>query len=171
MPAAKRVPVLAFFPGRVEQAAGHVLRLRRRPSPMFPVLRRFVALLLALALFAPSSAFGRVLYACSMSGEVSAGPCCCHKARVAKAHAEQAPSLPTRVERPDCCEVQEQQRAATVSSAGTVELQVLAAAPTAMLPALEPREGASGLLRPGTHAARGPPHSLPVYVTNCSLLI
>jgi hypothetical protein len=139
---------------------------------MFPVFRRFVALLLAIALFAPASAFGRVLYACSMSGKVSAGPCCCHKAKVANAHAaEKAEPSPTRAERPDCCEVQEQPRATTVRSAGSVEVQVLAAAPSSLLPALEPCEAASGLLKPGSHAARGPPHSLPVYVTNCSLLI
>lgn len=139
---------------------------------MFPVLRRFVAVLLALALFAPASAFGRVLYACSMSGKVSAGPCCCHKAKVANAHAtEKAEPSPTRAERPDCCEAQQQQRATTLSSAGTVEVQVLAAAPSSLLPALEPYEVAGGLLKPGSHAARGPPHSLPVYVTNCSLLI
>lgn len=138
---------------------------------MFPVFRRFVALLLALALFAPASAFGRVLYACSMSGKVSAGPCCCHEAKVANAHAERAHPSPSRVERPDCCEEQAQQRATTVSSAGGVEVQVLAAAPTALLPALDACEVTSGLLKPGSHTARGPPHSLPVYVTNCSLLI
>lgn len=139
---------------------------------MFPVFRRFVVLLVALALLAPAAAFGRVLYACSMSGKVSAGPCCCHKAKVGSAHAEKdAEPLPTRAERPECCEVQAQQRATTVSSASTVEVQVLAAAPTALLPALDPCEVASSLMKPGSHAARGPPHSLPVYVTNCSLLI
>jgi hypothetical protein len=144
---------------------------------MFRSLRRFVVLLVALALLAPAAAFGRVLYACSMSGRVSAGPCCCHKAKVANAHkaenahAEKATPAPARAERPDCCEVQEQQRATTVSSAGSVELQVLAAAPSSLLPALEPCEVASGRLKPGSHAARGPPHALPVYVTNCSLLI
>jgi hypothetical protein len=139
---------------------------------MFRVFRRFVVLLVALALLAPAAAFGQVLYACSMSGKVSAGPCCCHKAKLANAHAEEkAESSPTRAERPDCCEVQEQQRATTVSSTNTVEVQVLAAAPSFLLPALEPCEVASGLLQPGTHAARGPPHSLPVYVANCSLLI
>jgi hypothetical protein len=139
---------------------------------MFRTFRRFVVLLVALALLAPAAAFGRVLYACSMSGKVSAGPCCCHKAKVASAHAKKkAEPSPTRAERPDCCEVQEQQRATSVSSASTVEVQVLAAAPTTLLPALEPSEVASGLLKPGSHLARGPPRSLPVYVTNCSLLI
>jgi hypothetical protein len=136
-----------------------------------PVFRRFVALLIALVLFAPGSAFSRVLYACSMSGEVSAGPCCCHKAQVQKARAQKDEPAPTRVERADCCEAQEQQRATAVASHGATEVQVLAAAPSAMLPALEPCAVASGVLRPLPHTARGPPHSLPVYVTNCSLLI
>jgi hypothetical protein len=149
-----------------------VLGLRRRSSQMFPVFRRFVVLLIALALLAPGSAFGRVLYACSMSGKVSAGPCCCHKAKVANAHTkEKAEPSPTRAQRPDCCEVQAQQHATIVSSAGSVEVQVLAAAPTTLLPAVTPCEVTSGLLKPGSHTARGPPHSLPVYVTNCSLLI
>jgi len=138
---------------------------------MFPVFRRLVTLLIALVLLSPGSAFSRVLYACSMSGEVSAGPCCCHKAKVAKARAEKDQPAPTRVERADCCEAQEQQRATTAASNGTSEVQVLAAAPSAMLPALEPCAVASGALKPLPHTARGPPRSLPVYVTNCSLLI
>lgn len=137
---------------------------------MPPVFRRSVVLLIALVLFAPGSAFGRVLYACSMSGKVSAGACCCHKAKVQAARAEEDQPAPTRAERPDCCEAQQQQ-ATTVASHGVVEVQVLAAAPGAILPAREPCAAASGVLRPLTHAARGPPRSLPVYVTNCSLLI
>ena len=138
---------------------------------MFPVFRRLVALLIALVLFAPGSAFSRVLYACSMSGEVSAGPCCCHKAKLAKARAEKDHPAPTRVERAACCEVQEQQRATSVASHGTAEVQVLAAAPVSLLPAIEPSAAASNVMRPLPHTARGPPRSLPVYVTNCSLLI
>jgi hypothetical protein len=137
---------------------------------VLPVFRRFVVLLIALVLFAPGSAFGRVLYACSMSGKVSAGACCCHKAKVAKARAEQEHPAPTRVERPNCCEAQEQQRATTVASHGSAEVQVLAAAPSTLLPAIEPSTAAGEVMRPLPHA-RGPPHSLPVYVTNCSLLI
>jgi hypothetical protein len=138
---------------------------------MFPVFRRLVALLIALVLFAPGSAFSRVLYACSMSGKVSAGPCCCHKAKAHEAKADEERPAPTRVERPDCCEAQEQQRATAVASHGTSEVQILAAAPSALLPALEPCAAASGVLKPLAHTARGPPRSLPVYVTNCSLLI
>jgi hypothetical protein len=141
---------------------------------VLPVFRRFVALLIALVLFAPGSAFGRVLYACSMSGEVSAGPCCCHKAKqahtkLAQAHVEQ--EQPTRVERPDCCEAQEQQHATAAASHGAADVQVLAAAPGSLLPAIEPSTAACAVMRPLPHSARGPPHSVPVYVTNCSLLI
>jgi len=138
---------------------------------MFPVFRRFVLALLALALLAPSSAFGRVLYACSMSGKVSAGGCCCHKAKAAKAQTEEAQPAPMRVERPGCCKAQDQPRATSVASQGTVELQVLAAAPSAVLPAIEPAAAAGDVMRPRPHMARGPPPSHPVYVTNCSLLI
>jgi hypothetical protein len=40
-----------------------------------------------------------------------------------------------------------------------------------MLPAIEPAMAAGEVMRPRPHLARGPPPSLPVYVTNCSLLI
>ncbi|HKY38877.1 MAG TPA: hypothetical protein VJN18_23210 [Polyangiaceae bacterium] len=137
---------------------------------MFPVLRRFVAVLIALVFFAPGSAFGRVLYACSMSGEVSAGPCCCHKAKAHKTRTEKDQPAPTRLERPDCCEAKEQQRATTAASHGAAEVQVLAAAPSTLLPAIEPAAAASDVMRPLPHTARGPPDSL-IYLTNCSLLI
>jgi hypothetical protein len=136
-----------------------------------PVLRRFVALLLALALFAPGSAFGRVLYACSMSGKVSAGRCCCHEARADAAPGKARPVSPSKVERPGCCETQDHRRAAVSAATSMIDLQVLAAAPTALLPAVEPAGGVSNLLRPQPHAARGPPPGSSVYVVNCSLLI
>ena len=138
---------------------------------ILPVLRRFVALLLALALFAPGSAFGRVLYACSMSGKVSAGRCCCHKA-AAKAATDQArPAEPPKVDRPGCCEQQDHRRASINAASSSPELQVLAAAATQLLPAIEPATGAGNALRPLAAAARGPPSGSAVYVVNCSLLI
>jgi hypothetical protein len=145
---------------------------------VLPSFRRLVALLIALVLFAPGSAFSRVLYACSMSGKISAGACCCHKAKLAKAHAERKQSVekaaaePVRVERPDCCEALEQQRATAVAAhAGSEAHQVLAAAPSATLPAIEPRAAARDVMRPLARTARGPPPTCPVYVSNCSLLI
>lgn len=136
-----------------------------------PTLRRCVALLLALALFAPGSAFGRILYACAMSGKVSAGRCCCH-AKQAPAQAEQPHRAePAKAERPGCCEAQDHRRAATPASSPSADVQVLPAASTELLPALEPAADASSLLRPRSHTARGPPHGLPVYAVNCSLLI
>lgn len=137
---------------------------------MLTALRPFVVLLIALVLFAPGSAFGRVLYACSMSGKVSAGACCCHKAKVEKARAQEDHPAPPGVERPDCCKAQEQPHATAVGSHSTAEVRVLAAAPGTILPAIEPSAVASDVMRPAAHAARGPPPS-PVYVTNCSLLI
>lgn len=137
---------------------------------ILPVLRRFVALLLALALFAPGSAFGRVLYACSMSGKVSAGRCCCHKAEPKKAGDEARAAEPPKFEHPGCCEKQDHRRAALSAANNFADVQVLAAAPTELLPAIEPAERAGDLLRPLLHAARGPPGSA-VYVVNCSLLI
>lgn len=135
---------------------------------ILPVLRRFVALLLALALFAPGSAFGRVLYACSMSGKVSAGRCCCHKAE-AKKTSEQARPSP-QAQRPGCCETQDHRRAAVTAPVSAADVQVLAAAPTQLLPALEPTTEAGNALRPAAHAARGPPGAA-AYVLNCSFLI
>ena len=137
---------------------------------ILPVLRRFVALLLALALFAPGSAFGRVLYACSMSGKVSAGRCCCHKASHRQA-TDARPAQPAKVDRPGCCETQDHRRAALSAATSVVDVQVLAAAPTQLLPAIEPDADASNVLRPPPHVARGPPPGSPVYVVNCSLLI
>lgn len=137
---------------------------------MLPVLRRFVALLLALALFAPGSAFGRVLYACSMSGKVSAGRCCCHKA-ASKQEKEQARPEPPKVDRPGCCETQDHRRSAISAASAALDVQVLAAAPTKLLPAVEPAAQAGKVLRPRPYAARGPPPSSACYVVNCSLLI
>jgi hypothetical protein len=138
---------------------------------ILPVLRRFVALLLALALFAPGSAFGRVLYACSMSGKVSAGRCCCHQAESKKGTDQARPTQPAKVERPGCCETQDHRRVALRAATSVVDLQVLAAAPTGLVPAIGPAANASHVLRPHPLAARGPPPGSPVYVVNCSLLI
>jgi hypothetical protein len=138
---------------------------------ILPVLRRFVALLLALALFAPASAFGRVLYACSMSGKVSAGRCCCHKSDAKPAADQAGPVRPAKVDRPGCCEMQDHRRAALSAATSAVDVQVLAAEPTQLLPAAKPCADAANVLRPHPHAARGPPPGSPVYVVNCSLLI
>ena len=137
---------------------------------IFAVLRRFVALLLALALFAPGSAFGRVLYACSMSGKVSSGRCCCHKAEARRATDQALQAEPPKADRPGCCEAQDHRRAVVNAASSAPEVQVLAAAPTVLLPAVDPAAGASNVLRPGVGVARGPPR-LAVYVVNCSLLI
>lgn len=145
--------------------------LRSGALVIFPVLRRFVALLLALALFAPGSAFGRVLFACSMSGEVSAGRCCCHKAEQKQTGEQERQAEPPKAQRPGCCEVQDHRRATAPASHVAFEIQVLAAAPTSLLPAVEPVAQAGTLLQPSPHAARGPPPSSAAYVLNCSLLI
>jgi hypothetical protein len=134
------------------------------------VFRPFVALLLALALFAPGSAFGRVLYACSMSGKVSAGRCCCHGAEAKKAADKARAAEPPKAERPGCCEMQDHRRATIGGASNATDVQVLAAASTGLLPAVEPAQKAGAVLRPHPHAARGPPGSA-VYVVNCSLLI
>ena len=128
-------------------------------------------LLLVLALFAPGSAFGRILYACAMSGKVSAGRCCCHAKHASPPAEQQRQAQPPKLERPGCCEAQDHRRSATPASSPNVDIQVLAAAPTELLPTLEPAADASNVLRPLSHAARGPPHDLPVYAVNCSLLI
>ncbi|HEY6077491.1 MAG TPA: hypothetical protein VIW29_01730, partial [Polyangiaceae bacterium] len=95
-------------------------------------------LLLALALFAPGSAFGRILYACAMSGKVSAGRCCCHAKHASPQAEPQRQPEPPKLERPGCCEAQDNRRAVTPASNPSVDVQVLAAAPTELLPALEP---------------------------------
>lgn len=132
-------------------------------------LRRSVALVLALALFAPGSAFGRVLFECAMSGKVSAQRCCCHRA-AAKAHAERR-AEPPKAERPSCCEAQDHRRATVPASSQSVDVPVLAAAQGELLPAIPPLTAQGDLLVASHHGARGPPPALPVYAVNCSLLI
>ncbi|HEY6079547.1 MAG TPA: hypothetical protein VIW29_12120, partial [Polyangiaceae bacterium] len=78
---------------------------------------------------------------------------------------------PPKLERAGCCEAQDHRRAATPASSPSLDIQVLAAAPTELLPTLEPAAAATDVLRPRSYAARGPPHGLPVYAVNCSLLI
>ncbi len=133
-------------------------------------LRRSLALLLALALFAPGSAFGRVLYACSMSGKVSATRCCCHRHVAATKGAPQR-AQPPKAQAPGCCEKQDHRRATVPASTNPTELPVLATPPGELLPAVPPLLEAGNALHPQPHLARGPPHAQAVYTVNCSLLI
>ncbi len=134
--------------------------------------RRLMALLLALVLLAPASSFGRILYSCGMSGRVSAGACCCQRAKAEAQRAEQvAGQRPSaQAQRPDCCKVDDNRRAAVSGSLVGSDATVLPASPVALLPAFEPRSLISEQVSWLAHSIRGPP-PLGVYVTNCSLLI
>jgi hypothetical protein len=142
------------------------------PSSMLKLPRRLTALLLALALFAPASSFGRILYSCGMSGRVTAGACCCHRAKAHAQHAELAAGQrpAPQAESPGCCKVDDNRRAAVPASLVLADVTVLAASAVALLPAFEPRAVTSEQVSWLAHSIRGPP-PLGVFVTNCSLLI
>ena len=141
-------------------------------SLMQNVPRRLVALLLALVLFAPASSFGRILSSCGMSGRVTAGACCCHRAKAQAQRAEQAAGTrpAAAVERPSCCKVDDNRRAGLPASVVLADVTVLAASATELVPAVEPRSLLSEQVSWRAHSIRGPP-PLGVFVTNCSLLI
>jgi len=142
------------------------------PSLMQQLPRRLTALLLALVLFAPASSFGKILSSCGMSGRVTAGACCCHRAKAQAQRAEQAAgTLPAaQVESPGCCKVDDNRRAAVPASLVLADATVLAAPAVAFLPAFGPRGLLSEQVSWLAHSIRGPP-PLGVFVTNCSLLI
>jgi len=131
-----------------------------------------MALLLALALFAPASSFGRVLYSCAMSGRVTAGACCCHraKAQARRAEANAGARSAAQLESPGCCKVDDNRRAVVPALLMEGDVSVLAASTVAWLPAFEPRSLRSERARWLARSIRGPP-PLALFVTHCSLLI
>lgn len=135
-------------------------------------LRHLVVLLLGLALLAPASAFGRVLYACSMSGKVSSGRCCCHRAKAQPPQTEAVTRALSgvKVERPSCCQAEDHRGKALPASPLGEALSVLPAAPSTLLPIVSPLAVVSLLSLLEHRTARGPP-GLPCYTENCSLLI
>jgi hypothetical protein len=141
-------------------------------SPKQKLPRRLMALLLTLVLFAPASSFGRILYSCGMSGRVTAGACCCHRAKAQAQRAEQAAGAQSaaRVESASCCKVDDNRRVAVPAALLLAEATVLAAGEVGLEPAFEPRALTSEQVSWCARSIRGPP-PLGVYVTNCSLLI
>jgi hypothetical protein len=134
--------------------------------------RRLTALLLALVLFAPASSFGRLLYSCGMTGRVTAGACCCHRAKVKAQQAELAggPRPAAQVETPGCCRVDDNRRAAAPVSLSLTDTTVLAASAVAFVPAFEPQPLRAADVSWLARSSRGPPPTS-VFVTNCSLLL
>jgi hypothetical protein len=134
--------------------------------------RRVTALLLALVLFAPASSFGRLLYSCGMTGRVTAGVCCCHRAKAKAKQAELAAGLrpAAQVENSGCCRVDDNRRAAALASLSLTDTTVSAASPVAFVPAFEPQPLLATEVGRITRSSRGPPPSS-VFVTNCSLLL
>lgn len=134
--------------------------------------RRLTALLLALVLFAPASSFGRILYSCGMTGRVTAGACCCHRAKgkVHEAELASGQSPAAKAESPGCCKVDDNRRAALTASLLLTDGTVFAAAPLGLVPAHEARALTSEQVSWLAHAIRGPPPA-PAFVTNCRWLI
>jgi len=141
-------------------------------SPMFKLLRRLTALLLALVLFAPASSFGRILYSCGMTGRVTAGACCCHRAKAKARQLEQevGQRRSTQVESPGCCKTDDNRRAAVPGSLPLADATVRPTAAVALVPACEPRTLMSEQVSWLAHSIRGPP-ALGAFVSNCSWLI
>jgi hypothetical protein len=142
------------------------------PSRMLKLSRRLTALLLALVLLAPASSFGRILYSCGMTGRVTAGACCCQRAKAKAQQAEQAAGQrrSAQVENAGCCKTDDNRRAAVTGSLLVVDAAVPSATAVALVPAFEPGALMSEQVSWLAHSIRGPP-PLAVFVSNCSLLI
>lgn len=130
------------------------------------MLARLTALVLAIAMLAPSGAFGAVLYLCEMDGQAHTS-CCC------KSPGDEAEEPCATIERECCCDVQvtkgEQVPAKLDHLAPRLELPAFAAVlPT---PWRGPQPTQPGLLLP--LGARAPPLGVgpPIFIRNCSYLI
>lgn len=129
------------------------------------MLARLTALVLALAMLAPSGAIGAVLYLCQMDGQARTS-CCC------RSPGDDAEPCAT-IERECCCDVQvtkgEQVPAKLDQLAPKIELPAFAAVLPARWRGPQPRQ--PGLLLP--LGARAPPQGVgpPIYIQNCSYLI
>jgi hypothetical protein len=127
---------------------------------------RWVALLTALAVLLPATAFGRTHYFCRMMDRVVAS-CCC----AGSGGHDQNASCGPRVRATDCCdEITTGTRSNTLPASGT-DFQVPPAALRAMVSAavyLVPRSGRT-LTAPVQ--ARAPPGvGPPLFIIHCSLL-
>lgn len=135
--------------------------------------RRLLALLVALSLFAPASGFGQVLYSCMMSGKVSRGGCCCHRARLHDAAQEHARGLrpAAKAERPECCRAEPQRGTAAPSALDDASTKVQTAALVGLLPVELPDSLAAERVSVLARSCRGPPRDLALFARNCALLI
>lgn len=142
-----------------------------RSLPGLP--RRLFALLLALSLFVPASSVGKVLYSCAMSGKVSSGPCCCHRAKVREAAQERAQGLgaTAKAERPECCKAEEHRSGTAPSVVDDGGAKVPAAALVGLLPVELPSRLEAERFRFRLTQSRGPPRGDPIFATNCAFLI
>jgi hypothetical protein len=126
---------------------------------------RLTALLAAVLLLSPASAFAETIYRCRMSGNV--GPrCCCSQA---DDRAQASPCQP-EVDRPDCCEAERQ----TGPAAPASNVERLPSVGPAVLSAtltIEELALLCGTTPTAPARARGPPAiGPPAYIENCSLL-
>lgn len=123
---------------------------------------QLVALLTALAVLLPGTAFARAQYFCKMMDRVVA-TCCCH--------ADRGQSCEAQVQRTDCCEkIAPAARSATLKATGN-ELSIPTAAVAGVIPAPTyafPRRIDGLVLSP---QARAPPGlGPPLFILHCSLL-
>jgi hypothetical protein len=141
--------------------------------PTHRLVRKVLALLLALSLFVPASSFGKVLYSCAMSGKVSRGGCCCQRAKLHEAALERARGLlpAAKAERPECCKAEEQRGGTAPSLLDEGGAKVPAAALVGLLPVELPEQLAAEQVGLRATQIRGPPRGDPIFVRHCSLLI
>jgi hypothetical protein len=131
--------------------------------------RRLAALFVAVVTLLSTTAFGRVLYECRMSGLV-ASKCCC-AAEGSGGRLEEDRSRQPELERDGCCKLTADDAGRVPSTAGPESLQVLPAAVAEKLWFAWGLEAAVDQQACAVANARGPPASgPPLFLRHCSLL-
>lgn len=128
---------------------------------------QLIALVTALAVLLPGSAFARTQFFCRMMNRVVA-TCCCET----EANGSENASCQPHVRATDCCEkITTSVRSATAARALDTDFSVPPAPMTATVPAhvyVFPK--AVGTLMPMAQARAPPGVGPPLFISNCSLL-
>jgi hypothetical protein len=131
---------------------------------------RWVALLTALAVLLPMSAFGRTHYFCRMMNRV-ADTCCCETHDPVNGSASESASYGPRVRSSDCCERLTTGTQNTALRAEGTDFHVRPPAFTAMVPVAVYVVPKSVAVRALPVQARAPPGvGPPLFIVHCSLL-
>ncbi len=120
---------------------------------------------MAIAVLVPVASFGRIAWACSMTGEV-VDTCCCPAPSLAPAarHA-------SRVQAQDCCEMRVGQPDAAVTASADLPALVPAAVLSGRVPILDATAPAVRSTLTPLVRSRAPPRAgVPLFIQNCALL-